>query len=272
MSLIKSVADSLFSSSELRAYNKKSAIRVILYLLFLGLIFIIPYAVLSVNIGILSYEDKSELRSIFRNDEESIPIEIVDSKLVVYEEGFSYNKSLTSTMSIYIGEEYTGNQNDEQVLTLCFLSDGVYMRTYILQSKLFDYTDYDELKNLNFNGAFTDDMEFWNSIFKVYNDYTSKFRTVYSVIYVISAFIENLFTLVIFSLLVTLFNRLGSRNHLKFGGQWKITIYGMTAYVLGNVFMMLFSWSLVYYIGIIWSLVMCIKATQRYERGDNNEL
>ena len=157
-------------------------------------------------------------------------------------------------------------------LYIAFLEDGIYLNNVMTQIKLVDYNDYEELTNLKFDGAFNDDLDFWNVIFKVYSDVYSGFKPILVTIYIGFAFFQGLFIVTLFSLLVTWFNRLGTARMFKFSEQWKITIYGMTGFVLGNVFSTMFSLNIIYYIGIIWSLVICIKSTQVYERGDNNEL
>ena len=93
MSFIKSIADSLFSPTELREYNKKSPIRVILYVLFLGILLLIPHAIMSVNVGNITYETKVQIRNYFKYDVKEFPIEIVEGKLVM-KNLFTLNKLL----------------------------------------------------------------------------------------------------------------------------------------------------------------------------------
>lgn len=275
MGIIKGFADSLFSPRELRTYSSKGVFKSLIYVLFLALLFSLPTIIGSFNAGKLSYETKVALKEYFENDADEFPCVIQNGKLIS-ENGFIYSKQITETLFVYVGETYDHSKVPNAFIpsnaVIAFLEDGVYLESQVFSKKLFEYVEYIDFEGLDFNGAFENDNAFWDSIFRVYNNYYKNFRTSLIIFNIIFAVLQSIFTIVIFGLLVTLFNRFGGHNAFRFKTHYKITLHGLTAYVLGNVFSIAFSFGLLYYVGIIWSLAVCIKSTSRYERGDNNEL
>ena len=280
MGFLNRIADSLFSPKGLRAYANDKVIKVLLYLLFLICITLIPVIIDSPNYGKLSYETKLAIREVFDSETKKIDFKIENNKLVGKEED-QYFRQLTTNMSLFIGlntdTNVTVGEKELKLantgMVLCFLEDGVYLMNYVYKYKIISYEDYEQLEGIDFNKATIDDSEFWDNIFSTYSSVLKKFQPFLSIVYIGSSFVQALVMLLFYSVLVTWFNRFGMKVNYSFWENWRITVYGLTAFTLGNALALMINMSIFYYVGIIWSLIICIISTQNFiGRGENNEL
>ena len=280
MGFLNRIAYGLFSPKGLRAYAGDKIIKVLLYLLFLVCVTVIPAAIDSPNYGKLSYDTKLAIREAFAAETKEINFSIEDGKLIGNTDDFYY-KQITSNLMLFIGFDpdvkiSVGEKEVDLLNTgilLCFLEDGVYIVNRLYKTKLINYDDYDVLEGIDFNDATKDNRDFWDSIFNVYHGVLGKFQPFLSIVYIGSSFFQAIVTLLSYSVLLTWFNRLGMKSSFTFGQSWKITTYGLTAFALGNVLAIMFNFSIFYYVGIIWTLIICIISTQNFiGRGENNEL
>ena len=275
MNFINTITDSLFSPSRLGQYVNDKKIKTFFYFLVLAIIFVIPNILVSFTLGDITYNTKVDIRNELRHDTENLPFVIHNGMLYTDKSNIVYETKIASNISIYIGLEERAPiaENGSNHIYISFLSDGVYVDNSIIGMNLFKYSDYEELEGLDFNGAINDDNEFWDVIFGVSQKYIDNFKLFLRIGYVGYAFFQGIITILIWSLLITLFNRVGGQYNLSFSKHWKLDVYGMTGFVLGSVLASLFSLGILYYIGLILSLIVCnIGTHNNLYRGGNHEL
>ena len=157
--------------------------------------------------------------------------------------------------------------------TIAVLKDGVYLYNGITLNKMFSYSDYQVLENLDLNDAGKDKMDFWEPVFMVLQQQINKIKPFYIVMYILSSIIQACMTVLLCSLVLTGFNRIGTPINLRFKNHWKLCVYGSTGFVLGNIFATLYNFMLLYYVGLFLSIAICAIASKKFIiRGGKNEL
>lgn len=249
---------SLFQPSKIAGFQKDSKLTTFLYYIILALLATIPSIILIFSTVGLDYQDKQTIRNELRDIE--IPYEIKEHKLIknVENDNDYYQIKLSETVTLIFTElDYEAVKfNPIHVGSLIMLTS----EEVVYHSQFFDvirikYSDYEQIKNINLNGATTNDSEFWNTVFPIVNgllvEYSPKTRIVNSVI-ILAA---QAFFLMLFSLLVAFFQRVKLASILSFGKIWQLTIYAMTPYVIITLFGDLYGLGIFAYMGVFVSYI-----------------
>ncbi len=273
MKLIRRLSESVSAPSRLSAAVNDRGIFTFLYTLILVLIMIIPYIVTSFTVFDIDYNTQVEIRNAFYN--EKIEFKINNGVLEkTGESDYYFNDEIIEGVGIYVSSNNDIELENSSVTTvIAFLADGVYFGNSIAKQEMIKYSDFEELNNLDFNSVKDNMLEFWNPVFNVVQKLLDQNKGLYVTLYILSSIFQALVMICLYSLIFTIFNRIGVPTHLKFKDHWKLSIYGVTGFVLGNTLSLLFNFSLLYYIGFIVSIVVCFISSKNFIiRGGNNEL
>jgi len=273
MKIIKRLSDSISSPSRLSNAVNDKGITTFLYTLVLIFILIIPYIVSSFTIMDLTYDAKVQIRNLLFREE--IEFRIENGVMTNYgSDEYYYKDDFISSLGLYISDtkEVVLEENKNTAL-VAFLSDGVYLTSEIMSQKILNYSDYDDLMNIDFNDVKEGKVSFWDPMFNVIQQKLDEFKPIYTAIYIFSSILQAIITICIYSLILVCFNRLGVKTHLRFSDHWKLCIYGLTGFVLGTTLSIMFNFTLLYYVGFIVSIVICSISSRKFIiRGGSNEL
>ena len=274
MKLLDRLSSSLFSFKNLSSSVNDRKLLTFGYLLILLLILVIPNLVYSAGLLELDYDMKVAIRNIFRNDNE-LTFKIENGQMINYGNSEYYFKDTSLGFGIYISddEEVAENVKTNSTIAIVLLKEKAYLSTGIMKQELLTYSDIEELSNIDFSGASTDDVNFWDSVFGAVQGYLDVVKPGFTIVYILTSLVEGLITILICALILTLFNRFGSKTTLDFGDHYKLSIYSSTGYVIGNTLAVMFNFGLFYYIGLIISIACCIMSGSKFNRiGEKNEL
>ncbi|HEY8445206.1 MAG TPA: DUF1189 family protein, partial [Bacilli bacterium] len=257
LNFLKRFSNSLFAPKEVINYKNDPWWITLLYFFTLVLFLIIPQTISVLQTDILNYEVKKELRSHF-NGQEDIPFTIVNGVLVhdtndtdyVYQHKFNnINIVFTTTM-----DNIDDNLTD--ILTIIFQSDGVYIKQVLITRKVFQYDDYPILNGIDFSDASShQNHEFWDKIFTVASQEINKIRPIINVVNVIVNGVVLILDLLIFCIVFSLFQTLLVSRVIKYTKLFKLSIYLLLPYTLGNVLSILFGYNIIYYLGLLISAI-----------------
>lgn len=274
MKILDRLSSSLFSFKSLSNAANDRKLLTFGYVLILLLILIVPNIVYSTNILELNYDTKVAIRNIFRNDKD-LNFRIEDGQMINYGTEEYYYKDTSLGFGIYISgeEEVADNVEASSQIAIILLKEKAYLSTGMMKQELFTYADNESLMNIDFSGASTDDAIFWDLAFNAIQGYFDAIKPAFIAVYILIALGEGLVTILVCALVLTLFNRFGSRTTLDFGDHYKLSIYSSTGYVVGNTLAVMFDFGLFYYIGLIISIACCIISGSKFNRiGEKNEL
>lgn len=258
MNFLKRFSNSLFAPKEVINYKNDPWWITLLYFFTLVLFLIIPQTISVLQTDILNYEVKKELRNHF-NGQEDIPFSIVNGVLVhdtndtdyVYQDKFNnINIVFTTTM-----DNITSNDVSD-VLTIIFQSDGVYVKQVLITRKIFKYDDYPILNGIDFSDASShQNHQFWDKIFTVASQEVREVRPIINIAYIAVNFIWAILDLLIFCLIFSLFQIFLVSRVIKYTKLFKLSIYLLLPYTLGNVLSILFGYNIIYYLGLLISAI-----------------
>lgn len=274
MKLLDRLSSSLFSFKSLSSAVNDRKLLTFGYILILLFVIMIPNFIYSVNTLDIDYDFKVAIRNEFRNDKD-LTFKIEDGLIINYGDKEYYYKDTSLGIGIYISDkdEVAENVTSNSTVRLLLLKDKVYLSTGFMRQPIFSYGDFDSLKNIDLNGAVIDDVRFWNIVFGAVQEYLDFIKPGYVAINIVYSLIEGLITILVTALILTLFNRFGSRTTLDFGDHYKLSVYSATGYVFGNTLAVLFNFGLFYYIGLIISIACCIISGSKFNRiGERHEL
>ena len=249
---------SLFQPSKIADFQKDSSLKTFLYYVILALLATIPSIILIFSTVGLDYQDKQNIRNELRDVE--IPYEIVDYELIknINNDEKYYQIKLSETNILLFTElEFEKVEfNPIHVGSLImFTKDEVVYHSQFFEVIRIKYSNYEEIKNINFNGATTNDSTFWNTVFPIVNgllvEYNPKTRIVNSAIILFA----QAFLLLIFSLLVAFFQRIKLASILIFGKIWQLTIYAMTPFTIITLIGDLYGLGILSYLGVFVSYI-----------------
>lgn len=262
--MFKRFKTSLFQPANIASYRKDSAFTTILYYLLLVILAIIPSVILIFSYDGFSHSTKSYIRKEFIGVE--IPYEIENYQLVkTSDDDKEYHEYILSNNSIIVFTEQEANEikyNNLYVGTVViFAKDRVIYDELLMKKVEFTYKDDLHLLSLNFSLAKENDIHFWDTVFSIANkvakDISFKNR-LFTTFYV---FIELSLMLLIFSLIITLFQIRKIREHINFGKSWQLAIYAMTPYIILTLFGDLVNLELLSIIGVVVSYAYASKTS-----------
>lgn len=275
MRIFKRISCGMFNPSEVNFYVNDKKIFTIFFAFILVVLMSLPQAIYSLTRPLLTYEDKTEVRESFYHDTEHIPFYIAGNILFHsdHDTNYIYQKAINEDLVVVIrttvdNQVYTNTQT-----TIELTRTGVFLHQYGIKKLLFSYSDYSELKNIDITKAYDNDNDFWEIVFDIVDKEVDKYETAARVISVISIFIGEATYLLVLSFVLTLFNRGTNRRGLKFTKIWQMAIYMMSPYVFGGIIAETFGIVIVYYIGLIWSMINVGRFSNTIVlRGEDNEL
>jgi len=223
----------------------------------------IPSVIVAIQEDELDYSDKRIIREAFRNEE--IPYKIENYELVNIgaTEDDSYEVSIINNLKvIFVDDENIERYPLSEISLIVLTKSSVYHVQSIVQTKLFDYADYEKFENLDLSQATNDDQDFWNIVFSVTNEQLDIFSNQTLAINIIKAFVTGAFGIIFFSLLITFFQRMILSEIIKFSKLWQLMIYLMTPYVIAQLFAQLFLSSAITFIGTILTIIYANRLSQ----------
>lgn len=264
MKIFSRMKDSIFSPNMIYTFKNDKKIFTTLYYFILVILLMIPSLIIIAFNSDIDYTTRVEIRKAFLISEE-IPFKISNNTLVATKEGVKeyYNVSY-GTIEIFFSDSEEFNLPSEYLNTSNILigKDGIYIATPVANMMITSYQDFSSFEGLDFTKAKSYDQDFWNKAYDVITLVYSKFKPAIIITSIVLMFFQASFTLLIFSLILTLFARFGDANFLSFAKHWQLMIYTLSAFVIGNMLSILFGIRLFYYIGLIVSLIYSFGINQ----------
>lgn len=275
MKLIRRLSSGLFSPQEIVTYQNDSRWLTTLYLLILVLLMALP-SLLTINKdSSFGYNEKLSLREDFYRDGVEMPFYIKHGQLF-HDTGdteYSYSKALKNGILVKATLKELSEIEQSTIPTIIFTKNGVIFHYTVYTDVLLSYADYPSLENLDFSGAYDNDEAFWGTLFPIISAKLADFKPYVILASVMVAILGTLGSLVIWSLITTVFQKINTGPRVKFTKLWQLMIYVMAPYALGNLLSDLFGLVLLYYIGFILMVVNSAKLGQTIVAGGTkNEL
>lgn len=275
MKLIRRMSSGLFSPQEIVNYQKDSRWFTTLFLIILVLLMAIP-SLLTINkTSNFGYEEKLSLREDFYRDGVEIPFYIKHGQLF-HDTGdteYLYSKTLKNGILVKVTTKELSQIEQSTIPAILFTKNGVLFNYTVYTDILLSYADYPTLENLDFSGAYQNDEAFWGVILPIISAKLADYKPYMTIANVLVAIIGTLGSIVIWSLITTVFQKMNVGSRVKFSKLWQLMIYIMVPYVLGNLLSSLFGFVLLYYIGFILMVVNSAKLGQTIITGGvKNEL
>ena len=275
MKLFRRLSDSLFSPNSINNYIDDRKWYTTIYFFVLIIIMLLPASLSIILSPLVSYEDKVALRESFYHDEAKIPFYINSHILFNSDRNneFVYKKELNNNTLLVI-KANDDNINYRSYSTVIELNrTGVFLEQFGFKTLLFSYKDYEVLNNIRFEKAYDNDSEFWDCIFQVLDKEIPKYEIIYKVANVLLLFVSLSASLALWSLIFTIFNKSSDNRGLKFTKYWQMMVYVLTPYAFCYSLSRLFGLSLIYYIGLLWTIINVLRFSQRIVviKGDNDD-
>jgi hypothetical protein len=224
----------------------------------------------------LDYDMKKEIKYGFTG-EEAIPFKIIDGVLINTnnDPSYVYSKKMNEDVSMIITNKETIDKNiTNTTLTFILKNDGVYLLQSIVSQKLFSYNDYPMLNNLDFNELSSAISPQWEIVFTVFNDQFMKLKPLLSTVTITKVGLDKLFSYLMISLVLAFFQYYSLSGFMKFRTFWKLCIYMLAPYIIGETLSLLFGLPLLYYLGFFASAIYVIILSQtiKHSVGGNSNL
>lgn len=254
--MFRRLSDSLMAPSKIARYYKESFWKTFLFFLFLLLIMMVQNTLALYSSSLLDGNVKKEIRSEFVGEE--IPYEIIDGKLVNVNGDVNhyYINNLSTEMNIIFTEDLSNIDNTTPSLNIIFNKDGVYVSATLIAQKIFEYSEFDYLVNLDFSDPnVIRDISFWDNIFNITEITVNNFKPIYMIIGTISNLIYWFAWLIIFMLIIALFSKFKVSGYIKFRDLFKIAVYSLTPLVFCIFFANFLGIKLLLYLGYILAAI-----------------
>ena len=275
MKLIRRLSSGLFSPQEIVTYQNDSRWLTTLYLLILVLLMALPSLLTMNKNSSFGYDEKLLLREDFYRDGVQIPFYIKHGQLF-HDTGdmeYSYSKTLKNGILVKATIKELSEIEQSTIPTVIFTKNGVIFHYTVYTDVLLSYADYPNLENLDFGDAYDNDEAFWGVVMPIIADKLAEFKPYVMIASIMVAILGTLGSLVIWSLITTVFQKINIGSKVKFTKLWQLMIYVMAPYALGNLLSDLFGLVLLYYIGFILMVVNSAKIGQTIVTGGTkNEL
>ena len=279
LGFIKRLSNSLFSPKDVIPYRTDKWWITLLYFIFLLVLSILPLSISVVRGDVLGYETKKEIKSFFHGKEE-ILFSIKDGKLVHDDNNYSYTYAQDVTTDISIIFSLSNSIETELISAktyVIFKETGVYLSQSAMHIKLFEYNEYTELDNFDFGDLSNSNSPSWDTIFTVAIEEINKVKPTITIMSIIMLAASETMTLLFISLMLAFFQSFTLTKIISFGQTWKMCIYLLTPYVIGNVLAMLFNLSILFYLGLAMTALYAASLSQRIlreksGRNENNDL
>ena len=254
--MLKRLSNGLLSPRETAKYYSESFGKAILYFIILIVFITIPTIVSLVTADIVPNSLKNDLKEAFLG--EKIPFVIEDGVLVNIDDNETYvylNENL-ETFDIQVTENIDNAKMNLEKMSIVLATDGVYIKYSVMSEKLFEYSKYEYLKNLDLSDV--DQLRgnaFWNNIFDILYQELHSIRWFTITVNAINNILYSIMLMLAFTFIVTLFSKFRTGGYLKFFGIFKVTIYNLTPFIFCLIFSILFNLHFLTYIGYIISAI-----------------
>ncbi len=254
--MLKRLSNGLLSPRETAKYYSESFGKAILYFIILIVLITIPTIVSLVTADIVPNSLKNDLKEAFLG--EKIPFVIEDGVLVNIDDDETYvylNENL-ETFDIQVTENIDNAKMNLEKMSIVLATDGVYIKYSVMSEKLFEYSKYEYLKNLDLSDV--DQLRgnaFWNNIFDILYQELHSIRWFTITVNAINNILYSIMLMLAFTFIITLFSKFRTGGYLKFFGIFKVTIYNLTPFIFCLIFSILFNLHFLTYIGYIISAI-----------------
>lgn len=254
--MLKRLSNGLLSPRETAKYYSESFGKAILYFIILIVLITIPTIVSLVTADIVPNSLKNDLKEAFLG--EKIPFVIEDGVLVNIDDDETYvylNENL-ETFNIQVTENIDNAKMNLEKMSIVLATDGVYIKYSVMSEKLFEYSKYEYLKNLDLSDV--DQLRgnaFWNNIFDILYQELHSIRWFTITVNAINNILYSIMLMLVFTFIITLFSKFRTGGYLKFFGIFKVTIYNLTPFIFCLIFSILFNLHFLTYIGYIISAI-----------------
>lgn len=262
----------LFNPGRIPSFENDTKKFTLLYFIILVVLMLIPTVISVALVDDLDYRSEVAIRKEFMTSE-VVPYEIIDNNLVTKQDIGNLNQSYHiinySNWVFYFtvdGSFVLPTENISKTNILLY-KDGIYLYTPFQVSLIIKYTDYAEFEGLDFSLAVNNNKIFYNQLYRLINKIIDDYRGVYITKTISEALAEAIVTLLIGSLVLTVFGRFGENNYFKFSKHWQLMIYAMTPLIVGNILAVFFNSNLLYYIGLFMTLIYSFGINQNPNRG-----
>lgn len=250
--------DGLLSPASVIDYIKDKWGRTILQLLLYALLLSVPTIISVLTYDGLSYDQKLEIRQVF--NDETIPFEIVDGKLTSLDKNDNVYKKKVSDL-IYVRISLVPNEDIHisEAYLISFEEEKVVLSMAGIKTDVLNYNEYNGLRNFDFSklGDYSNVTE-WDVIFNAIRNVAKRYLPYATGILTFSAIMQNALFLIVFALIISLTFRMRFASLLKYNAMLKLGIYYLAPYVICTLISSLMGFGLLYYLGMILSIVYSI--------------
>ena len=150
-------------------------------------------------------------------------------------------------------ENYTVKMDE---MAIVFTNDGVYIKMAFANAGIVNFSEHEYLKNLDFSDkTVLSSDDFWNNIFSITDKVLDSYKPIYIVGYGFYYLFYWFMWLAIFCLIMAFFSKMRTMGLIKFWELFKMSIYGLTPFVICAVFSSLFNLEFLVYIGYLISAI-----------------
>ena len=275
MGFLNRISDSLFSPSEVLKYRVDKKIVTFFYFVFLGILLMIPNLILFLgNSQVFDYETKTNIRFDAYN-QNNIPYKIENNKLVFTgtneQTEYFINLDTYEATLVFTTQESIVTSEDMYRTIIVFDTYSIYLRTSIGKIEIGKYSDYNEIEGIDFNKITTNDKGFWNQVSIFLAQVEDNYHSIIISSTILIIILRSFGTLVLFTLFITILNRISALNIYSFGDHFKLMVYYVTPFVIGIVLSRLFQVTIIEYIGLIVTFIYSLRINQINFKGGNDQ-
>lgn len=275
MKLFKRFKDGLFNPYNVNNYIDDKKGFTVIFFFILVILMVLPSAISTIASPIVDYEDKAYLRETFYHDEAEVPFYINSNILfnTNRDNNFVYKKEIGNSTLIIMKANDDVTTYARYSTIIEFSRTGVFIHQFGIRRLLCSYKDYFEFSNMKFSDAYNNDGEFWQNIFSIIDKEVPKQKVLYKTMNIVLVFIATAFSLALWSLIFSVFNKSTSTKKMSFGKFWQLMIYLITPYAVLYTMSKMFGLNLLYYIGLGWTIVNIFRFSRKVViiKGDDND-
>lgn len=284
MKFLDRLTSGLISPKRILSFSEDKFILAFFVLLFEIIVLAIPGIISAYINNPLTYDTKVNIRESFYL--EDVPYEIKNGSLnyigtgtekdyyIVYTDEYTFVFSRNDNVRSLL---YSNNNNGSIIMdnnasheVIIFNSDSIYINLYTVNFKLGNYDEFNDFEGLSFLDNTPNDDNFWDPFFTGFKKVFEKYQDMVFVINVIITILSEIVTFLLMILIITAISRMGKVGLVSFGKSFKLIIYFMMPYVLGEFIATLTGVRILMYIGMGYTLVNIFRMNFMIG-GSNNE-
>ena len=269
--MFQRIFDGLFAPSQIVHYRNDKKIVAFGVLVFFSILLMIPSVIALFMTNIMDYDSKVAIRNSFFNNIE-IPYVIENNKLTFVGDTertqYYVNIEELNTTVCFTTQDKIILETKMLSNIIVFNTNSVYIHNNIKNYVVLYYYEYSDFYQLDFRDAKDDKYLFWDSIFSAVQKVLDNNQTLIKGISLALIVVQSFLMVIGATLLLTLFNRIGSKNIYSFEMHWRMMIYFSGPFVLGFLFATLFNTMIFEYTGLIITLIYSLKINQINIKGE----